>query len=304
MVALCCSRAGPATTVAQRMTNQDDMGPMFDALNDLTIQQRAAIKERYHFMMRDYRRRCAIYAWLFYVLRITMTVGSLTVPALISIKTYTSTSSDIDSALYWFTWALSLAVTTANGLITLFKLDKRYFAIHATAERLRSETWQYLSLSGRYSGIYGGLRPTHKNQYVYYFSKIEKIRMKHVSDEFVRAPSGGVDENKGSAGGPSSPNQSESPSQGRVPTPPDQATLPRKPTAVAGGMVAGRRDSESTVGTDDTAIAVAANEESASVASSLQMHRRDGGALRPAGPAGPTVLPPTHEQLPAGAEKR
>ena len=63
------------------MRSQDDMTPMFDFLTDLTPQQRATLKERYRFMMGDYRRRCAIYAWLFYVLRITMTVGSLTVPA-------------------------------------------------------------------------------------------------------------------------------------------------------------------------------------------------------------------------------
>jgi hypothetical protein len=287
------------------MTTQDDMNLMFDVLTDLTLQQRMTLKERYRFMIRDYRRRCIIYAWLFYVLRITMTVGSLTVPALISIKTYTSSTTDTESALYWFTWALSLAVTTANGLITLFKLDKRYFAIHATAERLRSETWQYLSLSGRYSGILGGLRPTHKNQYVYYFSKIEKIRMKHVSDEFVRSPSGGVDENKSSAGGPVSPNQTTSPSNGSVPSPPDQAALPRKPT-VAAGL---RRDSDSTVGTDDTAIAISpqqpaiaeANEEGAAA---LQMHRRkDGIAVQGAVPPRTIVLPPAPELLPV-AEKR
>jgi Protein of unknown function (DUF4231) len=283
------------------MKNQDDMAPLFDTLTDLTAHQRATLKERYRFMMGDYRRRCTIYAWLFYVLRITMTVGSLTVPALISIKTYTSTTSDVDSALYWFTWALSLAVTTANGLITLFKLDKRYFAIHATAERLRSETWQYLSLSGRYSGFYGGIRPTHKNQYIYYFSKIEKIRMKHVSDEFIRAPSGGVDENKGSGGGPASPSQA-TPSNGSVPSPADQAALPRKPT-VANGL---RRDSESTVGTDDTAIAIqpAAPENDESVAAALQMHRRsDGGALQGSGTGGAAVLSPAPE-LRAAAEKR
>ena len=293
---LCCSRGPPA---APRMQNQDDMSIMFDSLTELTVQQRAALKERYRFMMRDYRRRCVIYAWLFYVLRITMTVGSLTVPALISIKTYTSTTADIDSALYWFTWALSLAVTTANGLITLFKLDKRYFAIHATAERLRSETWQYLSLSGRYSGILGGLRPTHKNQYVYYFSKIEKIRMKHVSDEFIRSPSGGVDENKGAAGGPATPGQVASPSQGAVPSPADQAALPRKPT-VANGLA--RRDSDSTVGTDDTAIAVSpANEES--TAAALQMHRRERGSLPAAGAAGAAILQ-SAPAMPVAAEKR
>jgi hypothetical protein len=164
------------------MKSQDDMSGMFDDLSDLTLQQRATIKERYRFLLREYRYRCHLYSTLFYVLRTTMTVGSLVVPALLSLKS----GPDNDERLYWFTWAVSLAVTTANGLTTLFKLDKRFFMLHAVAEKLRSETWQYLSLAGRYSGYYGGFKPTHRNQYVYYCSQLEKIRMKHIDEEYIR----------------------------------------------------------------------------------------------------------------------
>lgn len=282
------------------MRNQDDMTPLFDTLPELTPYQRAALKERYQFMMRDYRYRTLTYAILFYVLRITMTVGSLTVPALISIKTYTTTTSDIDSAVYWFTWALSLAVTTANGLMTLFKLDKRYFMIHATAERIRSETWQYISLSGRYSGHYGGLRPTHKNQYIYYFTKLERIRMKHVSDEFVRSPSGGVS-GGGSGSNIESPAAAAAPAAAGaanegVPTPPDQAALPRRPTGIGP-----RRDSESTIGTDDTAVEV--NDEE-TAAPAVPLH--NGGnrpPLQGAGASGNPVLPAA-PAVSAGADER
>lgn len=286
------------------MRNQDDMTPLFDTLPDLSPYQRAALKERYQFMMRDYRYRTLTYAILFYVLRITMTVGSLTVPALISIKTYTTTTSDVDSAVYWFTWALSLAVTTANGLMTLFKLDKRYFMIHATAERIRSETWQYISLSGRYSGHYGGLRPTHKNQYIYYFTKLERIRMKHVSDEFVRSPSGGVSSGGGSniespagaaapAAGAGGGGAGVSPSNEGVPTPPDQSTLPRRPTGIP------RRDSESTVGTDDTAVEV--NDEAGAPA--VPMHNGDRPPLQGTSATGNPVLPAA-SAVSAGAHER
>ena len=105
-------------------------------------------------------------------------------PALLSINL----KSDTDPFLYWFTWSISLAVTTSNGILTLFKIDKRFFSLHATMERLRSETWQYLQLSGRYSGILGTShhKPTHRNQYVYFCTQIERIRMKHIDDEFVK----------------------------------------------------------------------------------------------------------------------
>lgn len=211
------------------MRYQDDMDHMFDALVDLTLQQRAVIKERYRFLMSEYRWRARFYTMLFYVLRITMTVGSLAVPAMLSLNNLED--KIVAQGLYWGTWGLSLAVTTANGLLTLFKLDKRFFMLHAVAERLRTETWQYLTLSGRYSGHYGGVRPTHRNQYVYYTSKIEKIRMRHIDDEYVR-PAGDGTEKK--TVGVSSVSASDDVGRGGdhhdsvsqdVPSPPDQALL-------------------------------------------------------------------------------
>ena len=175
------------------MYSQDDMTEMFDNVPGLTTLQRETAKARYRFLLTEYRHRSWLYAFLFYVLRITMTVGSLTVPALLSLKVE---GTDGTSALYWITWAISLAVTTSNGLMTLFKLDKRFFMLHGVAERLRTETWQYLTLAGRYSGHYGDDTPTHANQYVYYCTNIEKIRMRHMDDEYISAGEGGDGKNK------------------------------------------------------------------------------------------------------------
>lgn len=162
----------------------DHMDDLFSELHDLTPLQRRTLTERYRFLMTEYRRRCCLYSTLFYSFRITMTVGSLAVPALLSIQNTPGSTG----VMYWFTWGLSLAVTTANGIMTLFKIDKRFFMLHATAERLRSETWQYLQLSGRYSGhhVHGNIKPSHANQYVFYCSQLEKINMKRVDDEFVK----------------------------------------------------------------------------------------------------------------------
>jgi hypothetical protein len=164
------------------MKYPDHMDEIFDRLDDLTLLQRHTIKERYRFLMAEYRRRCRIYASLFYSFRLTMTVGSLAVPALLSIQN----SPGAANYLYWLTWGVSLAVTTANGIMTLFKLDKRFFMLHATAEQLRSETWQYVALSGRYSGHHGNHKPTHNNQFVYYCSQLEKINMVRINDEYIK----------------------------------------------------------------------------------------------------------------------
>lgn len=267
------------------MRFDDDIGPMVDTLTDLTLQQRDALKERYRFLMREYRRRSWMYAWMFYVFRITMTVGSLAVPALLSLKTYTTSTSDVETPLYWFTWALSLAVTTSNGMITLFRLDKRYFSIYATTERLRSEIWQYISLSGRYSGHFGGMRPTHKNQYVYFFSKLEKIRMKHVSDEYLRTPIGNDDKTPQSNAsiGIGSPSSAITPAMQNVPTPPEPTSLSRIPIQSSTAQI--RRESTSTIGTDDTVIEVAGDKKT------LPMHNDTGKTVCATCSARESVLP-------------
>lgn len=244
--------------MSQRMRYQDDMDRMFDALGDLTLQQRAVIKERYRFLMSEYRWRARFYTMLFYMLRITMTVGSLAVPAMLSLNNLEDQAA---RGLYWGTWGLSLAVTTANGLLTLFKLDKRFFMLHAVAERLRTETWQYLTLSGRYSGHYGGFRPTHRNQYVYYTSKMEKIRMRHIDDEYVRPAGDGADKKQvgvssasaGDEGGGDSAGHRNSVSQD-VPSPPDQAALRTGTTPgpqSASHKRLARQESEATIGKGD-----------------------------------------------------
>lgn len=200
------------------MRSQDDMDLMFDELTELQPNQRAFIKHRYRFLMEEYRKRAFAHSILFYVMRTTITAGSLAVPALLSLQ-----SADI----YWFTWALSLAVTTANGITTLFKLETKFFLLHTTMEQIRSETWQFLELSGRYSGHHGNITPSHRNQYMYYCSRIEKIRMRHIGVEYSKH-------------GEQSESQQGQPNQNSatvVPSPPDQAI-----------QIAVRRDSIRTVG--------------------------------------------------------
>jgi hypothetical protein len=200
------------------MQSLDDLDTAFDALTDLTDQQRAAVKNRLKFLLKEYRCRSCVYTTLFYVMRLMITVGSLTVPALLSINV----RPDTEPILYWFTWAISLAVTTSNGIITLFKIDKRFFSLHATMERIRSETWQYLELSGRYSGILGSSnhKPTHRNQYVYYCSQIERIRMRHIDDEYIKQA-----EQEESTVKMQSRHLLEDKRDTDVPTPADQVTL-------------------------------------------------------------------------------
>ncbi len=165
------------------------------ALTDLTSLsplQKKIIEQRYLLLLGEFERRALFYAILFHTCRVLVTIGSLIVPALLSIQytdTTTSTSmanpEDFAYQIYWATWVVSLLVTTSNGIFTLFKVDKKYYLLHSTLEQLRSEGWQYLELSGRFSGFYTPKEtPTHTNQFLFFCHRVEKIKMHQVQEEY------------------------------------------------------------------------------------------------------------------------
>ena len=85
--------------------------------------------------------------------------------------------------LYWITWGISICVTIFQNILTLFRFDKKYFGIHSTLEKLESEGWHYLELSGRYSHFQNH-HSTHYNQFAHFTNTIEKIKMSQTNDEY------------------------------------------------------------------------------------------------------------------------
>jgi len=89
--------------------------------------------------------------------------------------------------VYWVVWILSLVVTICNGLLNLMKIDKKYYMLHTCYQHIISEVWQYVQLSGKYSGMYTqGQEATHLNQYIYVCNILEKIRMKQIEEEYYK----------------------------------------------------------------------------------------------------------------------
>jgi hypothetical protein len=156
--------------------------------------QKIIFQERYIQVLRSFEGRCLRISIFFHILRILVSVGSLIVPALLSIQySDTSASSSLKDPtsfayeIYWATWVISLLVTTSNGVVSVFKIDKKYFFLHTTMEQLRSEGWRYLELSGRYSGFHTpGKTPTHENQFIYFCHAVEKIKMHQVEEEYFK----------------------------------------------------------------------------------------------------------------------
>lgn len=150
---------------------------------------REALVLQYSLLLQKYRKRVKKYSISFHSLRIIITVGSLIVPALLSVQ-YTNGNTvmtDISMEMYWTVWILSLFVTISNGILTLLKMDKKYFSLHTTYQQLLSEGWQFIHLSGKFSGQKTpGIPPTHENQYPFFVHSIDKIHMKSIEDEYYK----------------------------------------------------------------------------------------------------------------------
>jgi len=161
------------------------------ATTSLTAQQKLTVSGRFISLLYEYNGRSNRYSFSFNTLRIIITVGSLIVPALLSVQyasgNVNSSTASISSEVYWFVWVLSLLVTISNGVMTLLKVDKKYFTLNTTYQHLLSEGWQFVHLSGKYSGFYTpSAAASHQNQFIYFCNMIEKIRMKQVEEEYYK----------------------------------------------------------------------------------------------------------------------
>jgi hypothetical protein len=158
------------------------------ALNEL---QKKIIQTRYLSILENFQRRSRNYSYLFFSGHFIVTVSSLFVPALLSIqnsdKTFISSGVNFSAQVYWATFVISLLVTIFNGILTIFKVDKKYYFLNTSLERLRSEGWQYFSLTGRYASHNNSQPTTHSNQFLYFTHYIEKIKMKQVEEEYYKA---------------------------------------------------------------------------------------------------------------------
>ncbi len=144
---------------------------VLEQLSALDAVQKDIFAVRYIPLLRSYQRRALLFAIIFHLSRSVVTVGSIAFPALLSL-------SDVQT---WLTWSISLAVSICNGILTLFKIDKKYYSLHTTWHVMESEGWQFISLAGKYS------RPSntnHKDQFHTFCLAIEKVKMLQVEEEY------------------------------------------------------------------------------------------------------------------------
>ena len=95
----------------------------------------------------------------FTLFQILTTLGSIIVPALLSIddRSILFNSTDIDQNfqshnLYWTTWGISIGVTISNAFNQLLGLEKKYIIRNIHLSQMKKEGWSFLEKSGN---IYG-----------------------------------------------------------------------------------------------------------------------------------------------------
>jgi hypothetical protein len=157
----------------------------------LSDERKLIFRDRYLLVLGNFQTRACRYGKAFHGCRTIVAVGSLLVPALLSIQYIPSTSGGTTTAnsiaLYWITWVISLLVTMSNGIYTLMKVDKKYYFLNTLVEQIRSEGWQYISLTGRYAGTAAVVGSnTHDYQFMYFCHIIEKIKMHQVEEEYFK----------------------------------------------------------------------------------------------------------------------
>ena len=150
---------------------------------DLDNYKKKILMNRYVKQVVYYERKSDRYRKHYNTFRTSVTIGSILLPALLSIQNVSISSNDDDKSfqqiIYWVTWGISLGVTVCNGIIQLFSLDKLYFSSSMVMEKLKSEGWQFFQLSGRYI-IYN----THNEAFIEFCTQIEKLKMEQVTHEY------------------------------------------------------------------------------------------------------------------------
>ena len=114
-------------------------------------------------------------------LRFVMTIGSILLPAILSIGQMDPTKlpKNFEAITYWTSWSLSLTITACNGFLQLFSLDKNYIAYSLVVEQLKTEGWQYFQLSGKYENA-----QNHGQAFKQFCRSVEGVKRKQIEQEY------------------------------------------------------------------------------------------------------------------------
>ena len=153
-----------------------------EELSDLN---RGLLKNRFLPMMNTMEVEAKRVNTAFTTFQIVTTLGSIVVPALLSIEDvalqYNSTLTQLEYQnhnLFWVTWGISMAVTISNGFNQLLGLERKYILRNISVSQIQKEGWSFLEKSG---DIYGLYKHKKLDEIIHIFWKrVEKLRYEQI----------------------------------------------------------------------------------------------------------------------------
>lgn len=130
--------------------------------------------KRYALEVNLYSCRVLRTGFFYYTLNSIITVGSIILPALLSIQ---NNDTYDDNDIYWLAWILSIIITISNGFLQLFSINTTFVLYCHMKEKLITEGWRYINLCGKYKG------KTHELAYHDFCQRIEELKMSQLDKE-------------------------------------------------------------------------------------------------------------------------
>ena len=142
-----------------------------EALRSVPIagSEKLNIMERYVKLTCQYKWKRKKWKLLSGFARVAVTVGSIIIPALITLDDEIRERSTTSQAIAYTVFSIGLLVSIINGLQELFSATQRFITVGTTEELLVAEGWAFISLSGRYR------RYEHSECWRHFLNRTEKI---------------------------------------------------------------------------------------------------------------------------------
>lgn len=146
----------------------------------LTGRSKLILRERFLNLYNHYEKKYKQTNILHNSSRIIVTVGSIIIPALLTLDNEISERSLTSQSIYYATFSLSLLVTLTNSLAELMQISKKYYTYATVKESLRTEGWSFLALSGKYKNF-----TDHSECWRKFVNKTEKMNTSAISSNLI-----------------------------------------------------------------------------------------------------------------------
>ena len=115
---------------SKNLYEENDSG-IIDNLELQTPNENLMLKHRFLYEVLCYEKKRNSTRKYYNFFRFIVTLGSIFLPAILSIGQMDPTKlpKHFNDITYWMSWGISLSVTTCNGCLQLFTLDKK-LSIH------------------------------------------------------------------------------------------------------------------------------------------------------------------------------